>query len=522
MCVVKYTLYKNLTMNRRHFLHTTAFVPLMGRMLTNDAIAAKNILAPDPRGREFFYRPEGAWAADFIPLFYNGKFELFFLLDWRNMETKGEGTPWYRVTTNNFVEFTEQGEMLPRGTINDQDLYVFTGSAIYTKNRFHIFYTGHNPHLREQGKPEQGVMHAVSDDLRTWKKLTAETFFAPTDRYEKNDWRDPFVFWNEEEGKYFMLLAARNKEGIPRRKGLTACCSSADLVIWKTEEPFYNPGLYFTHECPDLFKMGEWWYLIFSEFTDKVRTRYRMSRSWKGPWITPERDDFDGHAFYAAKSASDGNQRFLFGWNPTREGEKDDGNWQWGGNLVVHEIIQEKNGQLAVKLPERILNAFKASQAIVFKKGSGSWSYNNQVLALEAANSFAVASAGELPGLAAISATINFKDVNGSFGIYLYGSADFEKCYYLRFEPSMQRLVFDKWPRTHSEVNQFAELERPLHLSPNKEINFYLLIEGNKGVIYVNDKIAMNFRAYDNTDLEWGFFTSETKCMFENIHLSTR
>ena len=81
-------------------------------------------------------------------------------------------------------------------------------------------------------------------------------------------------------------------------------------------------ALYFTHECPDLFKMGDWWYLLFSEFTDLVRTRYRMSRSLSGPWIIPERDDFDGHAFYAAKTASDGNKRFIFGWNPTREGEK--------------------------------------------------------------------------------------------------------------------------------------------------------------------------------------------------------
>ena len=62
-------------------------------------------------------------------------------------------------------------------------------------------------------------------------------------------------------------------------------------------------GLYFTHECPDLFRMGEWWYLVFSEFSERCVTRYRMARSLAGPWLAPAEDTFDGRAFYAAKTA---------------------------------------------------------------------------------------------------------------------------------------------------------------------------------------------------------------------------
>ena len=77
--------------------------------------------------------------------------------------------------------------MLKRGDKTEQDLYVFTGSAIHAKGKYHIFYTGNNPHLREQGKPEQGVMHAVSGDRKTWKKIPEDTFFAPDDRKEKKE-----------------------------------------------------------------------------------------------------------------------------------------------------------------------------------------------------------------------------------------------------------------------------------------------------------------------------------------------
>src|SRR4051812_27164687 len=193
-------------MKRRKFLQATTMLPFF-----NNAVFGKNSFYDntphsqnifhqfrDDSKRDFFYKPVDAWAADFIPLFDKGEFQLFYLLDWRDKEKHGEGTPWYRVTTKDFVNFTEHGEMLSRGTVNEQDLYVFTGSAIKANGQYHIFYTGHNPHLREQGKPEQAIMHAVSNDMMQWKKIPEHTFFAPADKYEKDDWRDAFVFWNDE------------------------------------------------------------------------------------------------------------------------------------------------------------------------------------------------------------------------------------------------------------------------------------------------------------------------------------
>ena len=147
-------------------------------------------------------------------------------------------------------------------------------------------------------------MHAVSDDLLHWTKQPGEMFFSPGDNFESHDWRDPFVFWNPEAKEYWMLTAARLKTGPSRRRGCTALSTSRDLVHWTVRDPFWAPGLYFTHECPDLFKMGDWWYLVFSEFSERMHTRYRMARSLKGPWLTPANDTFDGRAYYAAKTAS--------------------------------------------------------------------------------------------------------------------------------------------------------------------------------------------------------------------------
>src|SRR4029453_5092689 len=163
----------------------------------------------------FFYKPAGAWAADFIPFYKDGRYRLFYLQDWRNPTEYGEGTPWYQISTDDFVHFPRTGTRPRRGGPSP------------------ISSPGHNPHFREHGKPEQAVMHAVSNDLLNWRKVPADTFYAPDDRFEAHDWRDPFVFWNEEASEYWMLLAARLKAGPSRRRGCTALCVSKDLKTWQ-------------------------------------------------------------------------------------------------------------------------------------------------------------------------------------------------------------------------------------------------------------------------------------------------
>lgn len=515
-------------MKRKTFLRASGMLPFIASGMLKDlkgnTTMARNVgraSNPPSNGRDFFYKPENAWAADFIPMYADGKFQLFYLLDWRNAEKHGEGTPWYRLSTTDFVTYEEHGEVIPRGTKEEQDLYIFTGCAFEAEGKYHIFYTGHNHHLAEAGKPMQAVMHAVSDDLQHWTKIPEHTFFSPTCRYEKHDWRDPFVFFNEETKRYNMLLAARFTEGIPRRRGLTVLCSSSDLVKWDVEEPFYAPNLYINHECPDLFKIGDWWYLIFSEYSETVSTRYRMSRSLKGPWLTPEQDTFDGHAFYAAKTAFDGKNRFIFGWNPTRNEDRDNGGWNWGGNLVVHQIIQQSNGELTVRVPDTVRNAFSNQLHQEFKSSKDKVLGVKKEVEINAVGTFDAVAGGKMPNTCLISATAVFDKEPKDFGCMLRCSDDLEKSYYIRLEPSRSRLVFDMWPRRVNEQNQMVELERQIDLKPGVPIVMEVFVEGNKGVVYVNNRVAMNFRAYDIPAGNWGFFVTDGAVHFKNIELAT-
>ena len=154
-----------------------------------------------------YYRSEGkSVCADVIPFYENGCFYLFYLKDFRDTYNHGEGCPWCLLTTTDFVHYVEHGEVLIRGTREEQDLYVFTGSCSKFNGEYYIFYTGHNPHKRVQGYPEQKIMLAKSKDLLHWDKVNDFLFAAP-EWLEMHDFRDPFVYYDDKRKKYCMLLS---------------------------------------------------------------------------------------------------------------------------------------------------------------------------------------------------------------------------------------------------------------------------------------------------------------------------
>src|SRR6218665_1334857 len=156
-----------------------------------------------------------------------------------------------------------------------------------------------------------------------------------------------------------------------------------------------------------------------------------MSGLFKSAPIPPPRDDFDGHAFYSAKSASYGQPRILYGWTPSRDGNTDNGSWQWGGNPAVHELSQESAGTLKVDMPNTIADAFKNKQKAVFKNGAGQFSQKASELTLSSRGGFSCSSAGLLPTLCRITATARFSKDTLGFGLMFHTDDDFEQSYYI-------------------------------------------------------------------------------------------
>ncbi|HHT66900.1 MAG TPA: DUF4975 domain-containing protein [Erysipelotrichaceae bacterium] len=471
--------------------------------------------------RKVYYRSPGkSVCADVIPFFENGEFKLFYLRDYRDIENEGEGCPWCLLTTKDLVNYVDYGPVLLRGAKDEQDLYVFTGSIIKNGDEYVIFYTGHNPHLRRQGFPEQKILRATSKDLINWKKDKGFVFEAP-DHLEMHDFRDPFVYFDKDKKQYSMLITARDKNSNPTNtKALTHIAHSTDLINWKlAEKPFYYPHSYFAHECPDFFKMGDWYYLLFSEFTEKISTTYRMSKTPYGPWISPMVNTFDGHAFYAAKSyADDKGRRIIFGWNPIKNHEVDFDWWQWGGNIIPHEIKQKENGELVVSCPKEIREAFVDDVKLETSSKLGKVKHSdNKYIIGEDGLSYQMFKM--IPNTCKIEAKFTAHDLKGSFGFVLRSVDNGDRYYKVKFELKHNRLAMDSWPRKDVHLHSQLDTERYVNILPGKENKILIIMQESVLEVYVNDEVAMSARMFDIKDGEFGIYSLNTATTFTDIEV---
>ena len=477
--------------------------------------------------KNIFYKPKDGWVGDTIPFAHDGKFYIYYLHDERKGNTQDEygyRTSWNLLITEDGVNIKDCKVVLPVGEYDDADYACYTGSVIEGNDgNFHMFYTAqnnYNPKYHRDGKPLQYVAHAISTDLINWEKLPELTFGADERIYEPFDWRDPFVFYNEEEKCFDMLLAARLRGASEKNGGCVGLCRSYDLLHWEAKEPFYNPESYMTHECPDLFKLGNKWYLVYSTFSEKFVTHYRMSDKLSGPWTSPIEDTFDARAFYAAKTAQAGDKRMVFAWVPTKRGESDFGQYEWGGNFIAHEINQTTDNKLTVKPAEGLINMF--NKEFVNEKLN-----KVKIENYEGEKSYVI---DGMKDTCMIEAVIEFSEGVRSFGIGLRQDSALANGYYLRFEPFYNRIVADMWPRRIRGVNQWyvdgdkpfmVELERPFDYKSLKDnkVHIRVVADGSIICLYVNDITALTMRAYNLNRTNWGFFVKDGSIRVSDIHM---
>lgn len=480
---------------------------------------------------KIFFQPGNAWAGDPIP-FYNEqdkRYYLFYLYDKRETPATAYKTSWALAVSSDLVTWTDMGTVLPPGGYHDCDLCCYTGSVICDhKGTYHLFYTAQNPDNPSfciDGKPIQYIVHAVSSDLINWEKQPHWTFTAPPDRYEPFDWRDPHVFYDPESREYCMLIAARYRHATFRRGGVTLICRSDDLLTWSAPEPFYSPGTFYTHECPDIFYQDGWWYLLFSTFTERFATHYRMSRTLHGPWLIPDQDTFDARALYAVKTAGTGSRRYCFGWIPTKERNCDFGPWQWGGTLAVHELVQEINGTLHVRFPGTCMDACSEELAYTPPCIIPEKTLTDERSIAFKANGTQYVFWDDLPSKGILTLKLTASSDILDFGLFLHVDDTLEDGYYLRFEPRHNRVVYDFWPRAplasgqhqlNGDVPFQSGLERWIPGSDILHLHLTLVCCGTIAVIYINNRTAMSVRIC-KPDKRWGLFATRGSVRAEHI-----
>lgn len=338
----------------------------------------------DAAAQDTYYKPAVGYVGDPMPFFdpVAGDFKVLYLQDFR---PNPEGTyhPIWGVSTKDAAHYTALGELVSCGTLKSQDAAIGTGSTIYDEasKLYYTFYTG-NKYKPTGDESAQAVMVATSADFKTWTKDRTFLLKGQDFGYDKNDFRDPFVFKGD-DGKFHMLISTK-KGG----KGSLAEFVSDDLKNWTDNGVFMTMMWDRFYECPDLFKMGDYWYLVYSEIHHAVRrVQYFKGRTLDelkactandvARWPDAHEGFLDSRGLYAGKTASDGTNRYLWGWCPTRSGKDNTAvgaspaEPEWAGNLVCYKLIQHEDGTLTLGEVEAISNKYNKVCEVEVKDQNG-------------------------------------------------------------------------------------------------------------------------------------------------------
>lgn len=390
---------------------------------------------------QVFYKPELAKCGDVIPTYINDEFRVFFLM--------AGGGKWAFTTTKDWVDYAPVTIMQDFGG---------TGDVFYHDGWYHLYAA------RAANNGREFISHYCSKDLLTWNRLN-ENIATDATQYVTWAWRDPRVFWHEEEQKWWMLTTTNiSSKDRMNRNGCVALQTSTDLKNWTHEGPLYSPRRYEgSFECPDYFKIDDWYYLLYSCASDGKVTHYVKSQSPRGPWVVPDTDTFDSVFFYAAKTVSDGSDRYAIGWAGDRisgtamglglSGDylsDDYASVGYGGNAIVHRIVQDNNGDLHVAPVQSILDSFTKQQPLSVKTLTGEWRKiidTDLTTQISAQDSQAVLKIGDLPQVCRVSFSMQGKAKE--MGFALHATDEFVgNGYYYALDRGKQQFTYTSGGRT--------------------------------------------------------------------------
>lgn len=445
----------------------------------------------DEKAAFTYYAPYAGFVGDPMP-FYDPNtksFKVMYLQEFRPNQATYH--PYWGIETADVANYTALGEVLPTGGVAEQDAHLGTGCAVWSEddNLYYIYYTGEKD-MPKAGEDGQVVMRATSPDFKTWTKDPLFRLRGVKDGYSSTDFRDPCIF--EDGGLWHMLIST--KVG---GKGNLVEYTSPNLKDW-THAGIFMPMMWDRfYECPDVFKMGDYWYLVYSEIHKAIRrVQYFKGRTLDelksctvadaGKWPDNHEGFLDSRGLYAGKTATDGTNRYLWGWCPTREGNDNtktnaDGEPQWAGSLVAHRLIQHADGSLTLGEVEGIKSKYTAKKEVKAMVTEETYTLYNR---LSYHNH--------------LSMTVTTATATGKFGISLVRGSDSEKYYTIVVNPegaNKRKINFEE--EGAAGIGFIGGIDSYVFNTPaDNTYHIDIYTDNSVVVLYINDCLCWTNRIY--------------------------
>lgn len=274
---------------------------------------------PDYRAAYHFTTPD-KWKNDpQKPIFFDGQYHYYYL--YNRDYPDGNGTEWRHAVSKDLVHWTDEGAAIPKYTTPNGDIW--SGSVVidkentagFGKNALVVIVT--QPSAKTQ-KQEQYLWYST-DKGKTFTSYQDQPILPNPGT---NDFRDPKVIWDDQDGKWVMAMAEGEKIGF---------YESSNLKDWHYTGGFITRQIGIV-ECPDLYMMraddGTYKWILGASANGKPQGKPNTYAYWTGSfdgrdfsadqdepqWLDHGFDWYGGVTFEDGKSTDQLTKRYALAW----------------------------------------------------------------------------------------------------------------------------------------------------------------------------------------------------------------
>ncbi len=436
------------------------------------------------------------YVGDAMPYYEDGTYYIYYLKDGGDSYNHSV----YLTKTGDFISYEEVDDpVLEADRSGGQDAWIGTGSLVKAGEDYLFFYTGHGSHADCEFAEKIRVARGSSPEA--FEKVEGFEITPPGELNQKNDFRDPQAYYDEETGKITLTVTA-SKDNVAR---VLKYSLSPDLSQVTYEGIIFDDPTkqFWNLECTDTFRMGDFYYLTYSAQDDTLW--YAISDTPYGPYRDAAR--LDGQLFYAAKHVESPVGCYMVGWARRSESPSSTSDVAaWAGNLVAMELGQKEDGSLYLAPVAKVAAGFtdrrkplQAADDITVTAGAR-YAYEEYFPTYE---SFLLKGQFTFTG-------------SGSFGLAFDYNGESEKYKMISLDPGKQSLDL------FFNEGQTKIASASADLKAGETYSFTYLQEGSVGVFYIDGETSLTVRLYGVTGKPIRLFAENNTVTFTDLRIYTR
>ena len=311
------------------------------------------------------YAPPNGWFGDAHPLYFNGKWYLYYLHLPKTTANRDElqGVKQGLVTSEDLTYWAEEPVSIDNGK-----MWFAIGNTVF-EDQVYSLCGAMDENLSLTG----GLGLSTSTDGHSfrWEGVVYSSTNCLAD-----EMRDANVFYYEEEDVYILLHGGRNyRDANPNSQGAIYYATTKDFQTFSEEKLLYDPGNVSIPECPEMFRVGDKFYLSINWGISRTGTaRYFVADSPYGPWRKTQINTFSSFGLVTPNTWTQDGKTVTFGWVPQYLGEVDGGRFQWGGEMGLPlELYHADDGETLWARPAFDSAGIRDGQ--LYDSGSGGVAY---------------------------------------------------------------------------------------------------------------------------------------------------